>query len=392
MRYPRQLGLAAAVLAACTASDDSIPESTMSGADDAPVRGPDFADRYRTRYVDVAPGFTQPICRGTLDELDRHVELLERLLDIESRERIRWYFFNEHAEGSFDSEDRCEWCSNCTGCYLGGSIYSGLDAVLHEITHAMVIPAWGRSDVLFNEGIAEALRGTHVVMPYWASYRPSEYANNYAAPHFNRWLLDRDGPAKLRELFSPRLGPSSTKDEVFAAVEDVYGLPFEDLEAEYFATAATIYPAPGLCDGLVQIPWNGDRWELRTVADCDAPHMFGPFDVDLTKPPDEPAPMAVVVTLDIPPALEGIPLTAWSPSGEGAELVPCLDEPLYDVDPELAESKGLDPSTSVAFHSGRYKVTLPVYEGGEVYLRICPHNGARPKLDPTEDPEHCVGD
>lgn len=381
------------MLAACVASDGSAPEATMSGSDDPPVLGPDFTIRYQTRYVDVAPGFTQPVCRGTLDELDRHAEVLERLLDIEARDRIRWYFFNEHAEGSFDSEDRCDWCSNCAGCYRGGSIYSGLDAVLHEITHAMVIPAWGRSDALFNEGIAEAFRGSHVVMPYWASYRPSEYVGDYAAPHFVRWLLDRDDPAKLRELFEPRLGPSSTKEEVFAAVEEVYGVPFEDLEADYFATAATIYPAPGLCDGLVHIPWNGDRWELHVTADCDAPHMFGPFDVDLTKPPDAPAPMAVGVTLDIPPALEGVALTAWSPSDEAAELVPCLDEPLYGVDPELAESKGLSASTSATFHAGRYRVALPVVEPGEdVYLRICPHNGAPPRIDPTEDPEHCVGD
>jgi hypothetical protein len=393
MRYPRYVNLAAVILAACMANDGSAPETTMSGGDDAPVGGPDSPVRYQTKYVDVAPSFSQSVCRGTLDELDRHVELLEQLLEIEAPARIRWDWVNEHAEGSLDSEDRCEWCNDCNACYRGDDdIYGGLDSVLHEITHAMVIPSWGRSDVLFNEGIAEGLEGTHVVMPYWPSYRPTDYASEFPAPHFVRWLLERDGPAKLRELFAPRLGGSSTKEEVFAAVEEVYGVSFEDLEAEYFATAAAVYPAPGLCDGLVHIPWNGDRWELRTTADCDAPHVFGPFDVDAYEPPEAPAPMAVVVTLDIPPALEGIFLTGWSPSGEGARVVPCFDEPLYDVDPEVAGSHGLHPATSTTLPPGRYRLTLPVYEPGDVYARVCPHNGARPQLDPTVDPEHCIGD
>jgi hypothetical protein len=70
-----------------------------------------------------------------------------------------------------------------------------------------------------------------------------------------------------------RLNRTSTKEQVFAAVEEVYGLPFEELEAEYFATAPTIYTLPGLCDGLLDIPRNGDRWELRVDSDGCGSHI-----------------------------------------------------------------------------------------------------------------------
>src|SRR5690606_37131686 len=109
--------------------------------------------------------------------------------------------------------------------------------------------------------------------------KPSDVAGSgqHGGAHFSRWLIDRFGTAKFREMFD-RLNKKSTKAEVFAAVEEVYGLPFEELEAEYYATAPMAYPLPGLCEGHQNIPWNGDRWELDVSADCDEPHMIGPAD------------------------------------------------------------------------------------------------------------------
>lgn len=391
---PTPTGLAATfLLLACREGDGVTSDTSMVVSDETPSEGPGFDVRYRTMYVDVATGFTQSVCRGTLEALDRHVELVSELLDIDVQRRITWEWVNEHADGSLDSDDRCEWCANCSACYRGGGVvYSGHDAIFHELTHGIVIPAWGRSDILFNEGVAVAFEGKHVTLPEYTSYRPSEAADESSGPHFTRWILDRYGPATLRELFSPRLDGSSTREDVFAAVEEVFGMPFAELEDEYFATAATIYPAPGLCDGLVNIPWRGDRWELRVTADCDAPHVFGPLDVDATKPADEPAPIAVVVTIDVPAELDGVPLTAWIPSDERATLWPCLDAPSYDPDPELAEQAALSNAVGGALRAGRYRLELPVYEPGEAYMRICPHNGAPPSLDPTVDPERCLGD
>lgn len=402
MQRTQHLGLFAVVLLSCSQEGNLDPDGTMGGGDDASADGPDFEVLYRTRYVDVAPGFAQPVCRGTLDEIDRHIDMISGLLDVSVVQRTTLFWYNEHATGALvDADSSRIWCPTSSACYRdGGIVHTNMRALHHELVHAVVSPSWGRSDIVFSEGVAMGLDreayafGSTSVHSLLTDERPTDVAGGtqHGGGHFSRWLIERDGPATLRELFEPRLSASSTRDEVFAAVAEVYGVPFDDLEAEYFATAPTIYPAPGLCDGLVNIPWNGDRWELRITADCDAPHMFGPLDVDASKPPEEPAPMATVVTVDIPPDLDGVPLTAWIPSDEGVELWPCFDEPLYDVDPKLAQGKRLHQSTAAPLPAGRYRLELPVYEPGDVYVRICPHNGAPPKLDPAEDPGHCRGD
>jgi hypothetical protein len=406
MRHPLSVGFAAALLLpACRDASVTSDTSMSEGGDDAPSDGPGFEVVYRTMHIDLAPGFTQPVCRGTLDDLDRYVDTIARLLDIGVDQRTTVYWYNEHAAGALaDDGVSCDMCSSVStcGCYAGnGVVHANFRILHHELVHAVVSPAWGRSDIVFEEGIAVGLdrdemrtSGARFVHSLLTDERPTEVAGGmqHGGGHFTRWLLDRYGPATLRELFSPRLDGSSTKEEVFAAVEEVFGMPFEQLEAEYFATAPTIYPAPGLCDGLVDIPWSDDRWELRVAADCDAPHVIGPLDVDATKPPDEPAPMAVVVTVDVPAELDGVTLAAWVPSDELATLWPCLDAPSSDPDPELAQQEALGNSVGGALRAGRYRLELPVYEPGEVYMRICPHNGAPPSLDPTIDPEHCVGD
>src|SRR5690606_2037921 len=91
--------LAAAVLTACAADDGSMGDAEAASAHaDAPVDGPDFEVRCRAKRGDGAPGVTQPVCRGTLDEIDRHVETVAGLLDIAVQSRPTWYWFNEHAD------------------------------------------------------------------------------------------------------------------------------------------------------------------------------------------------------------------------------------------------------------------------------------------------------
>lgn len=401
MRGPQIIALALALPLACSPADDALPgnASMGDGAEDVLPDVPDFEVRYRTKYFDIAPGFAQPICRGTLDELDRYMDSVAELLDIRVDRRTTIYWYNEHAVGA-RADSSCDWCPSSCGCYAGyGVVHADRRIVHHEVVHALVSPAWGRSDIVFSEGIAMGLdrieeyaRGVTSVHSLASSERPTEVAGGtqHGGGHFTRWIIDRYGAATLRELFPPRLDGSATQAEVFAAVEEVFGVSFETLEAEYLATAATIYPALGLCDGLVHVPWSGDRWELRVTAECDALHVFGPLDVDATEPTAASAPLAVVVTVDVPAELDGVPLVAWIPSGERASLTPCLDEPLVAADPALAASSALSQSLVNALPAGRYRLELPVDEPGDVYMRICPHNGAPPRLDPTEDPEHCL--
>jgi hypothetical protein len=366
--------LSVLLLCACGEANPSSGTSAMGddGADDS-VPLPDYDVRHRTRHVDIAPSFTQPICRGTLDRIDHHVEMVASLLDIDVRSRPTFYWFNEHAHGATEDAS-CNWCTSSCNCTRanGKVIFAGAGSMLHELTHAVVIPAWGRSDIVFEEGIAHGLDGDHITWP--THERPSEVAGGrrHGGAHFSRWLVDRFGPADFRELFE-RLGPPSnnTKDEVFAVVESVYGMPFTDLEAEYYATASDIYPAPGLCDGLPHVPWQSDRWELHATADCDAPNVFGPRDED--------AAMTIAVTLDVPEALAGVELAAdvLPDHGHSGKLIPCIDEPLHD-DPEPERFiSGAPVANPIIFDArpGRYRLDVPLPDAGELIVRICEWNG-----------------
>src|SRR5690606_29318211 len=203
-------------------------------------------------------------------EVDRDMELVAGELDIELQGRTTMYWYNDKAEGAFaDNTDMCDWCSPCgAGCYSDGTAHVAELSLHHELVHAVVTPPWGRTDTLFTEGIANGFdrqggtsaTGTNSIYKLPSNEKPSDIAGSgkHGGARFSPWLVDRSGSASFRELFE-RLSPSSTKEEVFAVVEDVYGLPFEELEAEYFANAPTAYPLPGLCEGHVEIPWSGDR-------------------------------------------------------------------------------------------------------------------------------------
>lgn len=363
-----------------------LPEETP---DDDPPKGP-FEIQYRTKYIDLAPGFTQPVCRGTLDELDRHVEIVAEQLDITVEDRIEVFWYNQNATGAIvEDAEFNTWCGALKaavgGCYTEGVVHTHYSALLHELNHAVVAPAWGWSSFFFSEGVAFGFARSHgqTIHHTPSSKSPSEVMESKqpAGGHFMRWLIEQHGPAKLRELFESS-SMSSGKDELFAAVQQVYGVPFEELEAEYFATAATIYPMLGLCEDLVDIPWNGNRWELTLDADCDAPYMHGP---------DNAGKMLLVVAVDVPPEYVEVPLAAWSPTGVEGYMWPCLDEPLHDVDIEPFHTAGFANKLPGRFRkAGRHRVEISVDEPGEVYLRLCPHNGAPPLADETVDPDNCL--
>ncbi|PRQ06305.1 hypothetical protein [Enhygromyxa salina] len=386
---PHILFVPAILLSSCVPDDEPDDEPG-----EVPARGPDFEVRYHTKYLDIAPGFSQPVCRGSLDEMDRYMEAVADLLGIEIQQPTTVFWYNGLATGSLaERAEICDWCNgSCAGCYKG-VVHSDFRTLRHELVHAVVTPAWGRSVRLFSEGIAHGLDwylpGTSWVYPSMTNQVLLEIvgSGSYDSGHFSRWLIARFGPGKFSELFEPRLDQHATKEQVLDAVEDIYGLTFAELEAEYAATAAITYPLPGLCEGLMELPLNGDRWELNLTADCDAPHTFGPSG-DGTN--------FVAFTIDVPVEFDGVPIAAWIPSDMSAAVAPCLDEPLYGVDFDTVRSTTMNNNGPTTFRrTGKHRVELPVVDAGDVYMRLCPANDKFPGSYPTDksvDPENCVGD
>jgi hypothetical protein len=196
MRALWPLALCVALLSC--APDDGLDDETAEQADSA-LKGPDYEVQYRTKYVDIAPGFTQPICRGTLDEIDHHMEVAADLLDIEIQGRTTLFWYNQNAAGAWaDNSEICTWCKACGGCYRPGVVHTGLYALHHELIHVVVTAAWGLSDTLFEEGIAlglDRVSGTYapgVLTIYSAldNEKPSEIAGSgrQGGGHFSPFL------------------------------------------------------------------------------------------------------------------------------------------------------------------------------------------------------------
>ena len=219
MRVLLPLGFTSVVLLSCTPDEEPTH--------DDPAGGPDFEVRYHTQHVDIAPGFSQPICRGSLDDVDRYVEAVADLLHIDVQSRITLYWYNEDAAGALaDDAEVCSWCPVCGGCYTG-VVHTDLESLHHELVHAVVTPAWGWSDTLFGEGVATGVdrirSGVGSVLTVYSAMsneRPTEVVGSgqHSNGHFSRWLIDRYGAEKFSKLFGLKLNESLPKEEVLANI------------------------------------------------------------------------------------------------------------------------------------------------------------------------------
>lgn len=373
----RRVGAFVIVAAACSAD-----------VSEAPPDHPDFEVRYETEYVDVAPGFTAPVCRGSLLELDRHVEAVTQQLGMTPEQRLTLYWFSPNAEGAAPESVK-EWCENDNfgGCYAGDRVlYSHGHGIYHELVHGLVIPTWGSSKKLFNEGVAEGLaRQTDATVFSNTSHNfkrdnwlPSEHTSDYGNGHFSRWLVDEFGVESYRQLFGDA---KPTDGDVFELVESVYGTPLTELEQDYLAVSPDIYPSMGLCDGLTHVPWQSSSWVYQADMDCDAPEVFGPTDKD--------GAVDLSVTLDFPDEPETL-WTVWSGDSTSVDLIRCLDEPVQERGTAMYV-QGIYTNHAQSVAAGRYRLTFSGEIGDAVDLTICRWNGKQPSNKPnSDDPGICA--
>lgn len=129
-------------------------------------------------------------------------------------------------------------------------VYGGTALAAHELAHVIAEQSWGRSHTrLMSEGLAVAIKGRYggVGLSEWRTDtvaegglasigglldREDDVPERYFYPQagsFVRFLLDRNGRARLAAIYNP------TADALRAAIRDVYGLSLADLEREYHA-------------------------------------------------------------------------------------------------------------------------------------------------------------
>lgn len=327
---------------------------------------PEFDVRYETEHIRVAPSFTQPICQGSLDAMERHVVMVADQLEIEPP-KITVFWFNDKAEGANLDEPH----GDCFPCYKLGAVYSYWGdhwewtiTMMHELVHGTLSPVLGRGDVTLGEAAANAFNGRPTTND---SSVPSGLIGDtkQGGSRFFRWLLDERGPDVIKELFAAV--PFGTGNaEGIAAFGEVLGEDLYAVEAEFLATAPAVYPAPGLCDGLPEVAWEDATWAIDTEVDCRASNVFGPTDGGGLG--------YIAVIMDVPAEVVGRELDVMHdhPDTPWVNMVPCLDEPTDD--PGRAEFAGFSGSEWLAGmmlpYAMRYRVEIPADPNGRANVRL----------------------
>lgn len=322
--------------------------------------------RYRTEYVDIAPLTDAPVCAGTLQMIDDHVGHLLELLDVELSGRIPLYLVHP---GDPEPDPWCrEWLDNehAAGCFIRGTIYTGMFGVPHELVHAVTVPAWGRS--WWAEGVAYAFSG-YTPVPEWmppdTSTEEQWLDRRGRSGHFVRWLIETHGGGVFMELYT-RTPRNAELAEVDAVVQDVLGVGFAELLSEYAAQAPYVYPDRWACyvgRDAVESPWTGDSWTHSVTLDCDQANTFSNGDLEQPR-------MSARIPLTIPRAGR-YRFIADRPDAE-LLLQPCLTAPSTVPIPDaLGWPDEINPLVGAAFREpGPHVLVVNVPVGAPSTVRV----------------------
>lgn len=231
-----------------------------------------------TDRLHIATDFDDPICEGTLDEFDNHVDGVEDALGRPSnRDPIIVYWL----------DDVSDYCGDGRGgCFFPGTrlLFSTGASITHELVHAVLDST--AHTYFVEEGIAEIYSGVDVY------YRPDrddgslgsrlslskgayrdgklDYA---AAAHFMRYVFREKGEVAMRSLADVIAAGGSTK-AISGTIEDVFDRTIGDIEDDYFEDAPSYYR------GFSATQVNGveDVYDgVRVRLDCEDDATRGPL-------------------------------------------------------------------------------------------------------------------
>lgn len=237
---------------------------------------------YRTDRLEVATDFDAPICRGTLDGFDDHVDRIEDMLAVGySNDPIRVYWVSPG-----EVEDRCG--EGRSGCFFPATrvVFTRGASIAHELVHA-VLDSEGES-YFIEEGMAEMLSGVGVFYDAGeATESPaerlrlsrSEYRNGEldydAAAHFMRWVYETAGPSSMRRL-ADEIEARSSADDIVRTLESVLSESMGSIETNYRSRAPRYYPGFGQ-SGTPQLQWDKLRDGVDVALDCASEFTRGPL-------------------------------------------------------------------------------------------------------------------
>ncbi len=233
---------------------------------------------YVTDRLQIGTAFDDPICEGTLQQFDDHVDGVEQALAQPSNtDPIVVYWL--------DNVD--QYCGEGRGgCFFPGTriLFSTGSSITHELVHAVLDST--AHTYFVEEGIAEIYSGVDVF------YRPdpvdggladrltlsrSAYRDgklDYAsAAHFMRYVHQTRGELAMRGLADVIAAGGSTKG-ITDTIERSFDSTIEEIGDRYFAEAPSYYRG----FSAAGVPTSSELWRGETIhLDCDDDATRGPL-------------------------------------------------------------------------------------------------------------------
>jgi hypothetical protein len=210
--------------------------------------------RYETEHALIGTSFDAPLCAFDLARVDRHVGMVEELLDARDADKIEVYVYGEVPEQ----------CEPGFGCYdrRREIVLTTWGALEHEVVHA-VVARFAEPSLFWDEGAASALdgdgafRGVDAIDTELDETRAVDLDYNTAG-HFARWLLEFETPDKFRSVLEG------------ADFSDTYGFDLDQAQARYEVEAPHSYPPWFECGGAPLPSETESVWHERVEISCEA--------------------------------------------------------------------------------------------------------------------------
>lgn len=233
---------------------------------------------YVTDRLQIGTSFSEPICAGTLQAFDDHVDGVEDALGQPSNtDPIVVYWLD-------DVEDYCG--KNRGGCFFPGTrvLFSSGASITHELVHAVLDST--AHTYFVEEGIAEIYSGVdvfydpdpdHGSLAGRLSLSRSAYRDgklDYAsAAHFMRYVHESRGERAMHEL-ADAIAKGGSTTTLTHAIEASFDSTIDEIEETYFATAPSYFRGFAAAEiRRIEGLWQGHEVHL----DCDDASTRGPL-------------------------------------------------------------------------------------------------------------------
>lgn len=246
-----------------TCTDSDIQKTTL----------PDTPLARQTEHLDIYSDYS--VCAGTAVELENHAQFIADELGVELRTHIP-LVFTDHPP------DQCDHSKvTSLGCaHRDGTVFGIPSTIYHEVGHSVAcqLRVYDDASRTVVEGLAVMFDPDRISfrgpVGYLAEGLESEQGWYEYGGHFMRWYYEREGGEALADLYRRQ-----DRDTVVSVVEEMLGVPIDEIDQEFISTSPYQYVPFHHCGmDLPHVEPDADGvWRFESVFDCEDESTMGPY-------------------------------------------------------------------------------------------------------------------